>query len=654
MADVSESNANFIHGLSDLWTRFFRDRSQLETMYKGAEIPMGQTYLDLMATVLNFSLREVPVFQKEFFKLVTVREDLVTLRASDARYEFELTAEGIKNFPFLYNKIFDPTVILEEFLHFEVDISGDKDLLIFEDDPFDYDGTGKPIPGVAYRDVTVLADDGSTSVQTELAFWAPDVKIDGYDMYLNFGYLISRFEPSSEAYRALLQGIFQYFVLGPTPMHLTSALNVIVGFPVIRDEGEILQEVDTSDADYNVVVTNTARYSLDSAIPIRDDILDENNWATNVGDDSALTLKALEYITTVFCVYDVIENPTWWNDKLIPENLLPDEPKVRRLIHPTLYENKVNNPPGLVKVGDPGVFCGADEDGFVPVLDTEHPTPYTGPGYETNTELWRPTYRHSFSYIAFERFLKHHAYIVEMDHATLQAGIIPFSRLNFDLQNVVAAGKSAYTYMYAEAGLNFSDNVIPMDDIVEMLIHVGFLHADEPNFEDAGLGEMSAGINNTIITGETTLLVGDYYKYNASGAIDIFHAPWPGWTDNDGKTPIVVGGADPTRLDGKWREGSGNGIFAYVAHDQTGYLKLSGVGIMTSYLVGSWVYRVSTQKFYEIASYEEIGGTGTKIYFTTPVGIFADGFAEDWSIWAKPSIAGHGDMAVQIEVSTVP
>lgn len=622
MANVSESTANFIHGLSDLWTRFFKDRNQLEALYKATEIPVGQTYLDLMCSVLNFSLREAPVFRKEFFKLLTVREDLVTLRPSDGRYQFELTDYGIKAFPFLYNKILDPTTVLEENIDFEVSISGTEDLLIFEENPFDYDGTGETIPGVAYRTVQVLDDDDNETTERELAFWAPDVMVDDYDLYLNYGYLVSRFEPSSEAYRALLQGIMQYFVLGPTPTHLTSALNVIVGLPVIRDDGEILQEVDTTDPAFNVVVTDKVRYSLDAAINLRDDILDTNNWATVVGDDAALVLDALDYLTDVFMVYDVIKNPTWWFDHFIPEEILPDEPRLRRLITPELYENLVDNPPGLVKVGDPGVIVGADDDGYIPVAGGTRPV-YTGTGYEDNTILWRPTYRHSFPYILFERFLKQHAFIVEFDHDALQLGIIPFSRLNFDMQSIIVAGKSAYTYMYAEPSLNFFDDVIPRDHNVDIFIWVGFAHADEPDFEDSGLGDQIQTVNSGIIVGETALLVGDYYKYNASGAVDTLSAPWPEpLPDALGNTPVVVGGADPTKFvdetiiidwyeDG-WRF-EDNGTYGWVMYrPNTPPSKIDDADpLASSRFVGERVYRKDTGDIFLITAVTLVG---TDIY----------------------------------------
>jgi len=608
MANVSESTANFIHGLSDLWTRFFKDRNQLEAMYKATEIPIGQTYLDLMALVLNYSLRETPVFKKDFFKLLTVREDLIVYRTSDGKYTFELTALGVKAFSFLYNKILDPTTILEESIDFEVETSGTEDLLVFEDNPFDYGGTGEPIPGVAYRTVEVVDDDGNVTTERELAFWVPDAMVDGYNLYLNFGHLVGRFEPSSESYRALLQGIFQYFMLGPTPTHLTSALNVIVGLPVIRDDGEILQEVDTSDPDYTVVITNAVRYSFDSYINLRDDILDTTNWAVNVGDDAALTFNALDYMSSVFSVSDNVENPAWWYDHIISDKLLPDEPRLRRVVTPELYENLVNNPPGLVKVGDPGVFVGADDDGYVPTVGT-----YAG------TNLWRPTYRHSFPYIMFERFLKQHAFIVEFDHDALISGAIPFSRLNFDLQSIVVAGKSAYTFMHTEPGLNFFDDVIPRDDNIELLVWVGFPYANAtpppeamPDFDDSGLGDQIKVVSSQIVVGDTAILVGDYYNYNAAGHTNVYSAPWPGFGAS-GYTPAVVGGADPTRFVDEtiiiswyendwWFEDDGTYGWSMYRYDSAGTQKFDDADLLvSSRFVGDNVLR-DTGDIYMIAS----------------------------------------------------
>ena len=191
--------------------------------------------------------------------------------------------------------------------------------------------------------------------------------------------------------------------------------------------------------------------------------------------------------------------------------------------------------------------------------------------------------------------------------------------------------------MIAEPGLIFFDSIILSDLLMTLEAFVG---PDD---------EVLAHIDNTIIVGETDLLVGDYYKYNVSGAVDVFPAPWPGWGAG-GETPIVVGGPDPTRLSNKMREGTGDGDFTYTPLTTQGQLVVPSLTVMESYLVGNWVYRPSTQKFYEITSYV-VGGSETTIFFTIPTIAFTNGVSEDWSIWRQPSVSGYQDIPVQLTVT---
>ena len=183
MANTSESTASFLQGLSDLWLRFFADKAQLEALYAGTEVTIGQAYLEILENVLNLSVRETSLFRKEYFKLLTVREDLVTLRIEDGHYGFEMTDLNIRSFKFLYNKVFAPSVVLEQNVHFDI-VNDTEDTLVFYQNPFDWDGDGSGtiIPGVAYRTVEVQANDGTISTQRELAFWIPDAQVDAYDL----------------------------------------------------------------------------------------------------------------------------------------------------------------------------------------------------------------------------------------------------------------------------------------------------------------------------------------------------------------------------------------------------------------------------------------------------------------------------------------
>jgi len=86
----------------------------------------------------------------------------------------------------------------------------------------------------------VFTTDSVTEFVAESAFWVPDALVDRFHLYNTYGYLINRFERSSEAYRSLIRGIFQLFMLGPTLERFESAVNTVAGLDVIRDDGEIL------------------------------------------------------------------------------------------------------------------------------------------------------------------------------------------------------------------------------------------------------------------------------------------------------------------------------------------------------------------------------------------------------------------------------
>lgn len=79
----------------------------------------------------------------------------------------------------------------------------------------------------------------------ELGMWAPDAEVDKYHLYFTYGYLIDRIQRSSEAYRALIRGLFQLFMLGPTLERFESAINIVAALPVIRDDGEIFLDYES-------------------------------------------------------------------------------------------------------------------------------------------------------------------------------------------------------------------------------------------------------------------------------------------------------------------------------------------------------------------------------------------------------------------------
>jgi len=284
---------------------------------------------------------------------------------------------------------------------------------------------------------TGVFDSTVTEVQvTEVAMWGPDVKVDKFHLYQNYGYLINRFAASSETYREFIRGVFQLYILGPTLQRIESALNVLVNMPVIRDDGEILLEYDTtSDIDFDYIRTlrpddTEAEYTYANGTPMRADIV---AW---VSGDPDITFEAFEPVTILFEVTDYVRDPTWWESIVIPTELMPSENTQRRATVPVLYENilgQVDDP----HIGDPGFFIGADDEGFVPANIASYPAK-----------------RRKMANVVMNIFLKYHIFFVRLDSAIY--GLVSGSFIQ-DIRELLLVAKPGYKFVYIEPASDLVD-----------------------------------------------------------------------------------------------------------------------------------------------------------------------------------------------------
>jgi hypothetical protein len=595
---------NFLNGLSDFWQKFFQEADQLDALYRGSAILVGQAYLDLLGNVLNVSLRDAPVFNKEYFKLVTIREDQI--RYSQGTWVYDIT-DGLVSFASLDNKVIEPTVSLENNIDYAIDgtevafaldptdplgtgvptagyarrgidaavggsfddtarpvattwadlgvlkgdtlrildvgpvvtnqkkrtdhkivlvrakalyvstttpltasadpqnfvvlrvptspdvtlealsFSGDtatlahtrlvegsvrvyaktlsgEDVVEGEDYTIDYEG-GKviklqPWAGVSankinyswMQEVITLTSTGSilsgatTARVIQMALWAPDAMVDRRNLANNFGSLIGIEADSSENYRAFLRGIFQLYLLGPVFERIESALNVILGLPVVRDDGETVVSIDTlSDATTNYVYTyrastnQTVPYAFPKATPLRTDLV------------AGLELLSFEPLTTAITVTDYVQDPNWWHRTIIPTQLFPAEgdgtvPAAARRSVSAIYVENLIGASDLPRVGDPGLLFGADENGFSPA-----------PGH--------PVFRHRLAFVLMDRYLKYHTFFVRFDPALFSTDSgAQFARNFSDLNALIFSAKPSHTYLMVSPATGFEETVYAYDD----------------------------------------------------------------------------------------------------------------------------------------------------------------------------------------------
>lgn len=138
MADYNLSTKSLLHGLSDFWLHFFKETETLEYFYKGAEIQIGQAYLDLLALLLNNSVQDATVFNKEFFKLLTIKESELQyaqgVTPSADRYYYVLP-DNVVQVPYLNNKVLFPTAALDKNTDYFMGDDGTNARLEFKVDP---------------------------------------------------------------------------------------------------------------------------------------------------------------------------------------------------------------------------------------------------------------------------------------------------------------------------------------------------------------------------------------------------------------------------------------------------------------------------------------------------------------------------------------
>lgn len=643
---------NLVQGLSDFWTRFFADADQLDALYRGTIIQLGQAYLDLLSSVLSVSLKDAIVFDREYYQLVTVREDEVAFSSLDDRWVFALP-DPVVSFASLDNRVVEPTASLEPNRDLEIvdrvtrfhvdptDPSGDgtplvgfarraldvaiggrfsdpgvtdwratgvrkgddlrvldvgtdgtqrrradyrivlvrqEGLYVSSDTPLPETGSltsvnyvvlrVPPIPSVIAESFTVSAftaalahtrvDVGSVRVFAkapsgadvvegvdyainyeqglivaittwigmvsgagtfsadyswreevlpssgpsprlatagvisvvpttrvlQIAMWAPDARVDRRTLANNFGSLIGRSLPSSEAYRAFLSGIFQLYVLGPVLERIESALNVVLGYPVVRDDGETFLSVDTSDPKFDRVLTSrppaglVTTYTFPKGTPFRSDLV------------AGLSLESFAPLTTVVSVVDWVQSPDWWHGAVIPEQLFGAvdgaRPVIsRRTASPFYVQNVIGASDGPV-IGDPGLVIGADEDGFIPP-----------PGH--------PVLRHRLAFVLMDRYLKHHTFSIKFNAIDLAAAVgdaLPQSLK--DLNELVLTARPSHTFPFTTPETFFRDEIQVSESAISFnrLLGSRVFGPDKVVYADA-----------TPVIGSGIWSVGDYFKY---------------------------------------------------------------------------------------------------------------------------------------------
>lgn len=270
----------YLNFLSDFWTTVWQDKQLLSSAI-GAQVELFyRLYLQAVRVAAPDFIDKLNIFQEDFWNLVFFDE---SSKVSDFKYKLP---ERYASIPFLYNKMFNPTLVLREGVHYtletNVDVEGETStLLVFSSDPFT--DTSFPI--------------GEPNQVRTVMFFAPKVYIDNDDLYKLFGNLVKIVQPTSEQYRQLVKGAMSLYARGPILYLMNAGLSLAAGYPVARDTDRILGI--TNDSENHIIRTaNGAEYLVPLVATLAVEV------------DSIL--EPLQSLIRDIQVVDYLSEPEWW------------------------------------------------------------------------------------------------------------------------------------------------------------------------------------------------------------------------------------------------------------------------------------------------------------------------------------------------------
>jgi len=436
-------------------------------------------------------------------------------------------------------------------------------------------------------DTEVLRSSGGTIVRKDqgnirqLVYWVPEVLVDRFTLYYNYGTLLNRFEASSEHYKAFLRGIMYLYMSGPILERIEAALNLAAGYPVISTDLEVLTGYNDGVDGHGVTgqlsaITNALTVDpADYVFTVVDEggsiIFEHPANTVNKGVFTILSIDTVTNSVVLRSTYGfVTENPIAWTfsreyvrvvtttkqDYYFPYYVplreeLKDAYNFNRLSF-NIFEGLTTAFRVTDYVEDPNWWHGkyipqqlwAEPERQRRLLTTllyEHvlgaaDQPCIGdPGFYVGADeqgvVVTPTdnfgnpvslYRHKAAYVIFNHYLKMHMFYIEI------ARDLPLTRaFRENLTDLILVVKPSYTVPYVEPGEMFIDNCILTDDF--NLAGITFNFGGET---DDGMDSLHVALNQLNI-GDISYpwVLGEFFRYINKSNVTV-----PGIT-----TPVLTG-----------------------------------------------------------------------------------------------------------------
>lgn len=226
------------------WDSVYGGRDQVQSLVGRLGQMEAQTHLDLLETVATLSRFQTPIFHRENWSLLVLRESelnlLPLLYGADGEYDgqfrygrprsavdyaFPLPAELV-DIPLLLDRPAGSQLLWHQGVDYVLDLAAQR--IRFRVNPLDS-------PQLASRPVYT----GDTIVDREVALWIFRGQFDWQHLYTHWGYVLQLQAASSEAYRTLLNTVFDALAQGTSRQGLEAAFSALTGIVLCQEAGQV-------------------------------------------------------------------------------------------------------------------------------------------------------------------------------------------------------------------------------------------------------------------------------------------------------------------------------------------------------------------------------------------------------------------------------
>lgn len=312
------SSDSLLSFLGSFWIYLFQDKHVVQTLMTGVQTTLEQAYFNFLEMVTGQSIQEIPIFHKEKWRLLILKQSEAN-KATKGLWQYgetinfgdpEVTYAGVGKYPqqtfklpynivdtqsFITNRVYAPSLVLVK----NVDFFIKNKIISFQEDPFKN-------PLIANREIRNAE---GNIIDKEVALWLLNSDEDYKFLWHNFGYIFDIKLESSEIYKTILMTIWRMFVKGPLLENLSSAINALMGLPLIRETQEQIKYLTNE-----TIVTDYHIYEL--PITLRKPL--------QIGQ----TLLQLTSLSNIITIVDISKQTDWWDAleyaTFSPELLSPD------------------------------------------------------------------------------------------------------------------------------------------------------------------------------------------------------------------------------------------------------------------------------------------------------------------------------------------